>query len=105
MSLPDRSNDAQAGDDDSSIVHGKVTSNGDVEAASAPVTGLARSHPDALDGLEKLAFGLDARRDDDFGFLKLGDVRAPTLPMQVVIAPTRFCAAVIHRRPGRRESV
>src|SRR5438552_19205204 len=33
----------------------------------------ARSHPDALDGLEKFALGLDGRRDDDFGLLEFGN--------------------------------
>ena len=35
----------------------------------------SRSHPDALDGLEQLALGLDARRDDDFRLLKAGGCR------------------------------
>src|SRR5437667_2035794 len=35
---------------------------------------LARSHADALHGLEKFPFGFDRRRNDDFGLLKLGDV-------------------------------
>src|SRR4051812_33808774 len=33
--------------------------------------GLSGAHTDALDGLEQLAFGLDAWGDDDLGLLKL----------------------------------
>src|ERR1051325_10559491 len=35
----------------------------------------ARSHPHALHGLEELAFRLDARGNDNFGFLELTDGR------------------------------
>src|SRR5262245_57378613 len=35
--------------------------------------GLARAHADTLDGLEELAFGFNARRDNDFSFLKSAD--------------------------------
>src|SRR5436853_2405491 len=41
----------------------------------------ARSHADALHRLEKLAFGFDRWRDDNFGLLKLRDI---------------FCADVTH---------
>src|SRR5712691_3447284 len=34
----------------------------------------ARTHADALHGLEKLSFSFDRRRDDDLGLLKLGNV-------------------------------
>src|SRR5438874_1644902 len=40
---------------------------------------LSRAHADALDGLEQFALGLDARRDDDLGFLKLPDARGPNI--------------------------
>src|SRR5437588_12927148 len=50
----------------------------------------ARSHPDALDGLEKFAFGFDRRGDDDFGLLELGD---------------RLCADVAHAGGNRADQV
>src|SRR5688572_23474725 len=34
---------------------------------------LAGAHTDTLDGLKELAFGFDAGRDDDLGFLELAD--------------------------------
>ena len=40
---------------------------------SVKISRSARPHPDALDGLEELAFRLNRRRDDDLGLLEFLD--------------------------------
>ena len=60
------------------------------------VTSLARAHPDALHGLEKFAFGLDGRRDDDFGLLKLGDVARADVAHAGGDRADQVLAAIVH---------
>ena len=66
--------DAHAGDDYSAFFHWWESREAVLSInhpARVVTSASTRAHPDALDGLEKLAFGFDRGCDDDLGLLKL----------------------------------
>src|ERR1043166_1266131 len=61
-------------------------------------SGLARSHPHALHGLEELAFGLDAGGNDDFGFLELANVSGTDIAHASGDSASQVLGSIIDRR-------
>jgi hypothetical protein len=57
-----------------------------------------------LDGLEEFTFGLDGRRDDDFGFLKFSDGFSADVSHARCDSADKILRAVVDRR-GTEENL
>src|SRR5215471_19276378 len=64
---------------------------------------LLRAHADALDRLEELAFGLDARCDDQLRFLKLSDIARTDIAHAGHDCAHQILRSVVHRRRSKED--
>src|SRR5436309_1694835 len=65
--------------------------------------GLSRAHADALDGLEQLAFGFDARRDDDFSLLEFANAGRADVAHASGDCPDEVLRAIINRSGSEKD--
>ena len=65
---------------------------------------LLRSHPNALDGLEQLALGSNARGDDNLGLLKLRNISSTDITHAGSDRTDQILAAVVYFR-GAEENL